>query len=684
VEAPSAGTRFVLYTPQPLTNTGSNPYTFTNVPTGVYAIEGYYKGTFFGEEYWAVENVSVSAGQTSSAILTRHYPFVESIELRAGGSGGPLLGGGQTIAAGTQVWVGVTVRNNVSTQLSTQIHLLLDRSRSAPYEHDLISGFNSISSGNTRRFEFTLTPSTLGDYYYAYETKTRLLNGQTRRTDSAGWSAQPAFTVSQPLPPLDPGKWTVIVHGFKWTGSAAYADLIKETGWMYRIADALKNQTSTPVGIHSMNSETFEIGDLNGISITNTAAHHVVLFNWTKHSNDLGSDRHGWAYAAGESLYVFLKYHNAVGNVKALFGHSRGAVVVSETARRLILANAPPEQVVFLDGEGEGVPLSGPWQPLIFNDDRFVAWEAPATMFDNIYTEFDEGNLFNLCFPPLDLGGNVEETAWNQNLQELFAHGQSCSSSNMLGVQDFIMETIAIVGGSYTWDETRGIAPRPPTANPLRPLDPSVEPIDVFYNGDFHWESLAGWDDHGGSGSAPVVQPFPNHGQGYALKLDAFYPIRSHGFFIMPSDATEFRMKFKAAGLFRAGELVGTLTASGVPPQELVRRSLTPATPTFESVRELVDPRFQGRVCRFTIAVNNTPLNVYVDDIDFVSASACYADCDQSTGVGVLDMIDFLCFQQRFVANDPYACECDTFTGVGVCDLFDFLCFQNAFVTGCP
>ncbi|MCH8270736.1 MAG: VCBS repeat-containing protein [Planctomycetes bacterium] len=62
----------------------------------------------------------------------------------------------------------------------------------------------------------------------------------------------------------------------------------------------------------------------------------------------------------------------------------------------------------------------------------------------------------------------------------------------------------------------------------------------------------------------------------------------------------------------------------------------------------------------------------------------CYADCDQSTGRGVLDLRDFLCFQTAFMKADPYACDCDTSTGQGVCDIFDFLCFQNAFVAGCP
>ncbi|MCH7791657.1 MAG: hypothetical protein IID31_05170, partial [Planctomycetes bacterium] len=63
---------------------------------------------------------------------------------------------------------------------------------------------------------------------------------------------------------------------------------------------------------------------------------------------------------------------------------------------------------------------------------------------------------------------------------------------------------------------------------------------------------------------------------------------------------------------------------------------------------------------------------------------SCYADCDQSTGNEVLDMLDFLCWQEDFMAGNSYACDCDSSTGPLVCDIFDFLCFQNAFVGGCP
>jgi Chlamydia polymorphic membrane protein (Chlamydia_PMP) repeat len=62
----------------------------------------------------------------------------------------------------------------------------------------------------------------------------------------------------------------------------------------------------------------------------------------------------------------------------------------------------------------------------------------------------------------------------------------------------------------------------------------------------------------------------------------------------------------------------------------------------------------------------------------------CYADLDQSTGVGVLDVFDFLRFQNLFVMNDPLACQIDRSTGPHLCDLFDFIVFQDEFAAGCP
>jgi len=78
------------------------------------------------------------------------------------------------------------------------------------------------------------------------------------------------------------------------------------------------------------------------------------------------------------------------------------------------------------------------------------------------------------------------------------------------------------------------------------------------------------------------------------------------------------------------------------------------------------------------IAVTNRDSNTTTVILSLESPG-CYADCDQSTGAGVLDIFDFLCFQDAFVGGDPYA-DCD---GNSVFDVFDFLCFQDAFASGC-
>jgi hypothetical protein len=80
------------------------------------------------------------------------------------------------------------------------------------------------------------------------------------------------------------------------------------------------------------------------------------------------------------------------------------------------------------------------------------------------------------------------------------------------------------------------------------------------------------------------------------------------------------------------------------------------------------------------------PPRVYDAGVDNLRITAelpgedpCYADCDSSTGDRVLDLFDFLCFQNIFISQKPYA-DC---TGDGAFDLFDFLCFTNSFNAGC-
>jgi hypothetical protein len=61
----------------------------------------------------------------------------------------------------------------------------------------------------------------------------------------------------------------------------------------------------------------------------------------------------------------------------------------------------------------------------------------------------------------------------------------------------------------------------------------------------------------------------------------------------------------------------------------------------------------------------------------------CYANCDGSTTIPILNVNDFICFQSRYAAGDSYA-NCDGSTSVPVLNVNDFVCFQAKFVAGCP
>ena len=63
-----------------------------------------------------------------------------------------------------------------------------------------------------------------------------------------------------------------------------------------------------------------------------------------------------------------------------------------------------------------------------------------------------------------------------------------------------------------------------------------------------------------------------------------------------------------------------------------------------------------------------------------LAGGGCTANCDGSTIAPLLNVNDFICFQSRFAAADPYA-DCDHNAALNV---NDFICFQATFAAGCP
>jgi hypothetical protein len=73
-----------------------------------------------------------------------------------------------------------------------------------------------------------------------------------------------------------------------------------------------------------------------------------------------------------------------------------------------------------------------------------------------------------------------------------------------------------------------------------------------------------------------------------------------------------------------------------------------------------------------------------LDALDLITAgmALCYANCDDSTTSPVLNVNDYICFQNAFAAGDAYA-NCDNSTTPPVLNVNDFVCFSSAFAAGC-
>lgn len=63
--------------------------------------------------------------------------------------------------------------------------------------------------------------------------------------------------------------------------------------------------------------------------------------------------------------------------------------------------------------------------------------------------------------------------------------------------------------------------------------------------------------------------------------------------------------------------------------------------------------------------------------------TACYANCDGSSGTPVLTANDFQCFLNAFSAGQSYS-NCDGSTVAPILTANDFQCYPNAYAAGCP
>jgi hypothetical protein len=66
-----------------------------------------------------------------------------------------------------------------------------------------------------------------------------------------------------------------------------------------------------------------------------------------------------------------------------------------------------------------------------------------------------------------------------------------------------------------------------------------------------------------------------------------------------------------------------------------------------------------------------------------VEGGICYANCDGSSTPPILNINDFICFNNLFASGD-LAANCDGSETPPVLNVNDFSCFLNAYAAGCP
>ncbi|HNW88424.1 MAG TPA: T9SS type A sorting domain-containing protein [Bacteroidales bacterium] len=273
---------------------------------------------------------------------------------------------------------------------------------------------------------------------------------------------------------------TVISHGYTPpTSNQVY-------GWMLDMANAIRFRLGDAV-VRVYNGQTGNFDYLIG-----TGTQTILIFDWETASNNFQA---GFSEDAGAALFTSLIQGHLQGDFDIstlhLIGHSRGTVVNSECAERLLVSGFPVAQTTSLDAHD--------WGAVSFFDDydvNPVLWHSGVEAWQGI---------------------TWADSYYQDNLIEL-------NGRPVKGTCQFYLGTIGhnAVYGWYTetiLDSTRhegyyysingaGFNSRPPiTGTPETPYFTFSNDGIVngnFERGNFIDETFPGWSYNGGSGNATI------------------------------------------------------------------------------------------------------------------------------------------------------------------------------------
>jgi len=505
---------------------------------------------------------------------------------------------------------------------------------------------------------------------------------------------------------------TVISHGFT-TGDKGI--------WVQAMAEAVVARA----GEGSIYRYTGATGAWTFVSGDGSSDVLALIFNWVPESDapDIGPNLN-YVQAAGDALQAMLRDAKYVGGsgpadlvtgrAVHLLGHSRGACVMSEAARRLGAAGIDIDQVTLLDPHPVNGTLDTPYN-FNWGDPVPQAWSTVA--FTDNYWRADGGGLIN----GLDFDGIPITNAFNTQLSESalnccaysFAHldvhlwlhgtidlaaapcdGEQCINATMRSTwwpQGFTQRGYyySVIGG--------GSALRP-----ILPLGPPPGVMPIIENGDFAQGTYAGWSFHGGTvGAAAGSQITLDGSNGYLRLGPTIGTGATHNRFFLPDEAATVRFDERvfAAGAGQSLEII--LNEVGGASHSVGTRSLDAVsawTPGVEMVIPSSVPR--GRLFTITTRVNASAGGggggtaiAGIDNLDIVLGLPpvpCPADIAPigpvggTPGDGVVNVDDLLAVINAWGAcGNPNDCPADIAppgrpTGNDVVNVDDLLTVINA------
>ena len=395
---------------------------------------------------------------------------------------------------------------------------------------------------------------------------------------------------------------TVILHGFQLSGTIP--------DWPFHMAEAIRARSGDGA-IYEVDPATGDLVDCThpACGPQGAGGETIIVLDWAAASAESGN---GFSEAAAEALLADLVRWSVAEPPLAnldhlhLIGHSRGAVVASETAERLIAAGLPaPEHVTSLDPHDTGAfALSeeqpepeGLWDDLDVNEHHpeyecslqsgqpsgICSWLGVG-FHDNYWRDQDG---FPCLFDP---DGKVVPGASDLDASGLDAFCHSDVHAWYHFTIDTASATHPVTGdppGNDWFDPATTTCATPARtgplardldgynfshvgAGPLRCPDDPASKQEVFFdfnlpeglvNGDFAKEGdgtvFAGWGFHGGGGTAQLA----DDGDRY-IRLDAGQ-WRRHNRFYLPQETAAIHFCRKISVADAGDELSLTLHQDG-------------------------------------------------------------------------------------------------------------------------